>query len=103
MHLSGGGGIILGVKKIGNYCGVNSGVLTGKNGKGNRITAGDFVVFAPGSKAFGELTIGNNVLIAPNAVVTKDVPDNVIVAGVPARVIKEKAPSQILVNRDLKF
>jgi len=34
-------------------------------------------------------TIGNNVVIAAGAVVTKDVPDNVVVGGVPAKVIKQ--------------
>lgn len=35
------------------------------------------------------VTIGNNVVIASGTVVTKDVPDNVVVAGVPAKVIKQ--------------
>lgn len=35
------------------------------------------------------VTIGNNVVVAAGAVVTKDVPDNCVVAGVPAKVIKE--------------
>ena len=35
------------------------------------------------------LTIGNNVVVAAGAVVTKDVPDNCVVGGVPAKVIKE--------------
>lgn len=35
------------------------------------------------------VTIGNNVVIAAGAVVTKDVPDNCLVAGVPAKVIRE--------------
>ena len=34
------------------------------------------------------VTIGNNVIIAAGAVVTKDIPDNVVVAGNPAKVIK---------------
>jgi maltose O-acetyltransferase len=39
---------------------------------------------------FGKpVRIGNNVVIAAGAVVTKDVPDDVVVAGVPARVIRE--------------
>lgn len=35
------------------------------------------------------VTIGENAVIAAGAVVTKDVPDNVVVAGVPAKIIKE--------------
>ena len=32
--------------------------------------------------------IGNNVVVAAGAVVTKDIPDNTLVGGVPARRIK---------------
>lgn len=35
------------------------------------------------------VTVGKNSIIAADATVTKDVPDNVIVAGTPARIIKE--------------
>ncbi len=90
IHLSGGGGILLNVNKIGNYCGFNLGVLLGDNGKNAVPTLGDYVGFAPGAKAFGKITIGNNVFVAPNAVVTKDVPDNCIVGGVPAKILKYK-------------
>lgn len=34
------------------------------------------------------ITIGRNALVAAGAVVTKDVPENAIVAGVPARVLR---------------
>ncbi len=45
------------------------------------------------SKAFSSslverIGIGNNVIIAAGAVVTKDVPDNCVVAGIPAKIIK---------------
>jgi acetyltransferase-like isoleucine patch superfamily enzyme len=36
--------------------------------------------------------IGENAIIAAGAVVTKDVPPNVIVAGNPARIVREFAP-----------
>ena len=91
MHLSGGGGVILNAKKIGNYCGFNAGVLIGNVGsQENRPTIGDYVAFGPGAKAFGNLEIGNNVFVAPNAVVTKNVPNNTIVGGIPATIIKNK-------------
>jgi maltose O-acetyltransferase len=50
---------------------------------GDNVWIGGHAVINPGVK------IGNNVVIAAGAVVTKDVPDNVVVAGVPARVIRE--------------
>lgn len=49
---------------------------------GNDVWIGGKVSIMPG------VTIGNNVVIAAGAVVTKDVPDNVLVGGVPAKVIK---------------
>ena len=91
MHLAGGGGAIINCKSMGNYCGVNSGVIIGTNG-GEEIKPliGDHVAFGPGAKAFGNITIGNNVFVAANSVVTKDIPDNCIVGGIPAKIIKEK-------------
>ncbi|MGQ9464189.1 MAG: acyltransferase [bacterium] len=35
------------------------------------------------------VTIGENAIVGAGSVVTKDVPDNAIVAGVPARIIKK--------------
>jgi acetyltransferase-like isoleucine patch superfamily enzyme len=35
------------------------------------------------------VTIGRNAVVAAGAVVTTDVPDNVVVGGVPAKVIKK--------------
>ncbi|UII26352.1 sugar O-acetyltransferase [Fulvivirga maritima] len=39
------------------------------------------------------VTVGENSVVAAGAVVSKDVPANVVVAGVPAKVIKEIDPS----------
>ena len=71
----------LNAKKIGNYCGFNSGVMIGTRNPGeDRPVIGDHVIFGPGDNAY----------IAPNAVVVKDVPSNTIVGGVPAKVIKSR-------------
>lgn len=91
IHLSGGGGVRIGASKVGNYCGFNAGVLIGTtSADDSRPVLGDRVAFGPGAKAFGKITIGSNVFVAPNAVVTKDVPDNCIVGGVPAKMLKYK-------------
>ena len=51
-------------------------------------TIGDNVTIYPGSVVIGNIKIGNNVVIGANSVVTKDIPDNTVVAGAPAKVIK---------------
>ncbi len=90
-HIIGGGGVLLNIEKAGNYCSFNSGVLLGKkDSKDSHPLLGDYVAFGPGAKAFGKIKVGNNVFVAPNAVVTKDVPDNAIVGGIPAKIIKYK-------------
>lgn len=49
---------------------------------------GDNVYISAGARIIGKTVVGNNVIIGANAVVTKDVPNNSIVAGVPSRVIR---------------
>lgn len=49
---------------------------------GKRVWIGSHATILPG------VTIGDNSIVAAGAVVTKEVPPNVIVAGVPARIIK---------------
>lgn len=49
---------------------------------GNDVWLGANVVVTPG------VTIGNHVVVAAGAVVTKDIPDYAIAGGVPAKVLK---------------
>jgi serine O-acetyltransferase len=51
---------------------------------------GDDVIIGSGAKVLGGITIGHNVTIGANSVVTHSVPDNVVVGGIPARILKEK-------------
>lgn len=53
---------------------------------GHDVWIGGKVAIMPG------VTIGSNVVVAAGAVVTKDVPNNVLVGGVPARIIKQLPP-----------
>ena len=53
-------------------------------------TIGNNVEIAVGAKVIGNVTVGDNAVIAPNSVVIKDVPANAIVSGIPAKIIKMK-------------
>lgn len=52
------------------------------------IVLGDNVYVGIGATILPGVTIGSNVVIGAAAVVTRDIPSDVVVAGVPARVIK---------------
>jgi serine O-acetyltransferase len=79
--------------RIGKNCEIHSGVNIGQH-KGEAPKIGNNVYIGPGAKIFGGITIGNNVSIGANSVVTKDVPNNVTIVGIPAKIIKEKTNSQ---------
>ncbi|MEI6749528.1 MAG: acyltransferase [Bacteroidota bacterium] len=49
---------------------------------GNNVFIGSNTTILPG------ITIGNNVVIGASSVMTKNIPDNVVVAGIPARIIR---------------
>lgn len=52
-----------------------------------RIKIGDNCFIGSGARIMGGVRIGNNVIVGAASVVTKDVPDNSVVAGMPARII----------------
>lgn len=53
------------------------------------ITIGNDVWIGGNAAVLQGVHIGNNVVVAAGAVVTRDVPDNTLVGGVPARKIKD--------------
>ena len=78
--------------EIGENCTILPMVLLGKKESGIKgtIIIGKSCYISTGVTILGPITIGDNVTIGAGAVVTKDIPDNVIVAGVPAKIIKYK-------------
>lgn len=53
-----------------------------RKGERRHAKIGDNCILGYGSMIIGPVTIGNNVIIAANAIVTKDVPDNTVVKNV---------------------
>nr|WP_120492251.1 sugar O-acetyltransferase [Corynebacterium lactis] len=59
---------------------------------GDEIEIGDNVWIGGGAIVLGGVKVGENSVIAAGAVVTKDVPSGVIVAGNPAKIIRQIEP-----------
>jgi len=84
---------------IGKNCTLLPGVVIGNknlNDDNTWVTIGDNCYLGLGVKIFGEVKIGNNVIIGANSVVVKDIPDNCVVSGIPARIIKINVTAQVL-------
>lgn len=82
--------IINGATQIGHNCTIFHGVTTALKMGGSNAgvpSIGNNCVLGPGSKILGSVTLGDNVFVGANAVVTHDMPSNSIVAGIPAKVI----------------
>ena len=74
---------------IGNNCNLNKGVSIGSKTGGDETdmpVLGDRVWVGVNAVIAGRITVGSNVLIAPNAYVDFDVPDNAVVIGNPAQI-----------------
>ena len=77
-----GGIIISGQSVIGENVNISQNVTIGVAGKGDKRgcpVIGNNVQIAPGAVIYGKITIGNNVKIGPNTVVYKDVPGDSVV------------------------
>ena len=85
---------------IGENCNLSQGVtlgLGGRNEKRGSPSIGDRVFIGPGAKIFGKITIGDDVAIGANAVVTKDLPNNAVAVGIPAKVINYNGSKDYIV------
>lgn len=78
--------------KIGRNCNIHKGVVIGQVNRGSRKgypTIGDRVWIGINAAIVGNVTIGDDVLIAPNSYVNVDIPPHSVVFGNPC-IIKHR-------------
>lgn len=83
--------VYINVKEIGDNFVVLHGVTIGANHNHHSSeipSIGHNVFVGVGAVIFGDITVGNNVMVGANSVITKNIPDNAVVAGIPARLIR---------------
>lgn len=77
--------------RLGERCVLRPNILIGHKLPGTPAPMiGSDVEINSGAKLIGSITIGDDIIIGANAVVTHDVPSHSIVTGIPARVIKTR-------------
>ncbi|MFR8238240.1 MAG: serine acetyltransferase [Dorea sp.] len=81
--------IINGHAKIGKNCRIHPFTTIGIDGRSDGVaTVGDNVYLSNGCKLIGDIEIGNGIIVAAGAVVTKSFKgENAVIGGVPAKVL----------------
>ncbi len=92
------GTIIINTKAIiGNNCNITAGVTIGQTNRGLKRGVpiiGNKVWIGVNACIVGAITIGDNVLIAPNSYVNIDIPHDSLVIGNPAKIIPMINPTE---------
>lgn len=87
-----GTGIVIGeTTQIGDDCLLYQGVTLGGTGAAREKrhpTLGNNVMVGCGAKVLGPFRVGDNVKIAANSVVLREVPDNCTVVGIPGHIVR---------------
>lgn len=87
---------------IGKNVNIHKGATIGQENRGSRKgapTIGDDVWIGINAMIVGNVTIGNDVLIAPLAYVNFDVPDHSVVLGNPGRIIHKDDATEGYINK----
>jgi serine O-acetyltransferase len=81
--------VINGFAKVGKNCRIHPFTTIGIDGRSGKVaTVGDNVYLSNGCKLIGDIEIGNGIVVAAGAVVTKSFDEeNAVLGGCPAKVI----------------
>ena len=91
---------------IGSNCNIHKGVTIGQENRGLRKgvpTIGDCVWIGVNATIVGKITIGDDVLIAPNSFVNCDVPSHSVVYGNPCVIKHRENATEGYINHRWKF
>jgi len=86
---------------FGEDCNLSQGISVGILNRGKNAgtpVIGNRVFFAPGAMVFGGITIGDDVMIGSNAVVTFDVEAGSVLAAPPAQVVSKNGSAGYVTN-----
>ncbi len=89
--------VIHGDAVIGRNCTVSHGVTIGAAGRGDRFgvpVIGDNVYVAPNAVVVGRITVGDSAIIGANSTVNRDVAARTTVLGVPATVLNHRGRAE---------
>jgi serine O-acetyltransferase len=90
--------------KIGKNCNIAQGVTIGQQNRGKLQgfpTISDEVWIGANAVIVGGITIGSNVLIAPNSYVNFDVPSNSVVVGNPGVIYPAESATESYINNKI--
>ena len=85
------GAVLGGRATVGKHCHIAAGaVLAGviEPPSASPVVVGDDVVVGANAVVLEGVHIGDRAVVAAGAVVTRDVPENAVVAGTPAKIVK---------------
>ena len=86
---------------IGANCNIHKGVTIGQENRGKRKgtpTIGDCVWIGVNATIVGKITVGDDVLIAPNSFINCDVPSHSIVYGNPCVIVSRENATEGYIN-----
>lgn len=99
-----GGVIINPLAKIGRNVTILRGCTIGSNRRGKNAgapTIGDHVWIGANAAIIGKVTIGNDVMIAPNTYINFDVPAHSVCVGNPAQVFSKENATEFYIDNPI--
>ncbi|TAJ92375.1 MAG: serine acetyltransferase [Gammaproteobacteria bacterium] len=95
------GGVLIGPVRVGTDCNINHQVTMGLRADGipGVPTIGNRVWIGAGSILFGAIRVGDGATIGPLTVVSRSLPNNVLVGGNPMRLVRKNYDNSALLRR----